>query len=165
VLAPIPVYGARFLARFWRVLFLKGVGWGAGEGFYNCWLLCALLLLCFATRRRERTKTNHTQPSSSSLQKPSSLQNKTKLPKVAWAVAYYLKIFVISAERIRARGYATLFEYVSNTEKKGVYAAIARRTPPQLRPPVVRFSVPKEGWHTFCFVRVFVCFFAPIPTA
>lgn len=55
---------------------------------------------------------------------------------VSWALAYYLKIFVVSAERIRERGYATLFTYVSNTEKKGVYAAIARRVHPDLRPPV-----------------------------
>ncbi|KAI8475416.1 MAG: hypothetical protein J3K34DRAFT_63001 [Monoraphidium minutum] len=78
---------------------------------------------------------------------------------VLWAVAYYLKIFVISAERIRLRGYATLFTYVANTEKKGVYAAIARCVTPALRPPVylllhllfccVTMSVSIAAWRSF----------------
>ncbi|WIA18630.1 hypothetical protein OEZ85_003336 [Tetradesmus obliquus] len=56
----------------------------------------------------------------------------------AWAVAYYLKIFVVSAERIRQRGYVTLFTYVTTTTK-GVYAAIAKRVPRQYRPQVYLF--------------------------
>jgi hypothetical protein len=57
---------------------------------------------------------------------------------LAWAVSYWLKIFVVSAERIRQRGYITLFTYVTTTTK-GVYAAIARRVPPNYRPQVYLF--------------------------
>eukprot|EP00879_Flechtneria_rotunda_P015404 GHRR01016106.1.p1 GENE.GHRR01016106.1~~GHRR01016106.1.p1 ORF type:complete len:374 (+),score=84.39 GHRR01016106.1:50-1171(+) len=60
------------------------------------------------------------------------------LPYVIWATAYYLKIFVVSAERIRQRGYITLFTYVTTTTK-GVYAAIAKRVPLKYRPQVYLF--------------------------
>lgn len=36
---------------------------------------------------------------------------------LAWAVAYYLKIFVFSAGKIKARGYVTLFTYVTSQRK------------------------------------------------
>ncbi|KAG2483513.1 hypothetical protein HYH03_017620 [Edaphochlamys debaryana] len=54
---------------------------------------------------------------------------------VAWAVAYYLKIFVFSRAKIQQRGYKTLFNYIT-TQKKGTFHAIARRIPPPLQPPV-----------------------------
>ncbi|GBF97737.1 hypothetical protein Rsub_10901 [Raphidocelis subcapitata] len=53
-----------------------------------------------------------------------------------WAAAYYCKVFVLSADKIRRLGYATLFTWVADPSKKGVYAAIARAVPPALRPPV-----------------------------
>ncbi len=31
---------------------------------------------------------------------------------LVWALSYYAKIFVISADKIRSRGYQTLFTYV-----------------------------------------------------
>eukprot|EP00878_Enallax_costatus_P012895 GHUV01013465.1.p1 GENE.GHUV01013465.1~~GHUV01013465.1.p1 ORF type:complete len:336 (+),score=54.06 GHUV01013465.1:169-1176(+) len=55
---------------------------------------------------------------------------------LAWAISYWLKIFVVSAERIKQRGYITLFTYVTTTTK-GVYAAIAKRVPNQYRPQVL----------------------------
>lgn len=50
-----------------------------------------------------------------------------------WAVSYFLTIFVFAAGRIKRRGYATLFNYVT-TQKRGTFAAIARRVPRPLQP-------------------------------
>jgi hypothetical protein len=80
------------------------------------------------------------------------------VPYAAWAVAYYLKIFVISAQRIKERGYATLFNYTT-TRTKGVYAAIAKRVPKPIQPVVYLLlhalfcattaSLAIACWHSF----------------
>lgn len=56
------------------------------------------------------------------------------LPYLAWAIMYYLKIFVLSATKIEQRGYATLFTYVT-TYPKQMFYAIAKRLPPPLFAP------------------------------
>ncbi|KAF8064677.1 hypothetical protein HT031_003479 [Scenedesmus sp. PABB004] len=86
------------------------------------------------------------------------------LPYVAWGGAYWLIIFVLCARRIRARQYATLFDYVSDTNKRGAYAAIARAVPPRLRPAVYQalhmcfcvatFVVAWACWHSFALHTV-----------
>jgi len=35
------------------------------------------------------------------------------LPYVAWAVFYYLKLFVVSSKKIREREYRTLYTYMT----------------------------------------------------
>ncbi|MEW5302047.1 MAG: hypothetical protein WDW36_004859 [Sanguina aurantia] len=76
----------------------------------------------------------------------------------AWAVAYYLKIFVISASRIKERGYQTLFGFVT-TQRKGVFHAIAKRVRPSVQPAVyfalhmlfclTTFVISIAAWHSY----------------
>ena len=54
------------------------------------------------------------------------------LPYLAWAVLYYLKIFVVSQKRISERKYATLFNYV--TSRKGIFAYVVLKFPRRLQP-------------------------------
>eukprot|EP00887_Chlorella_sp_A99_P004760 scaffold4.g4760.t1 len=42
------------------------------------------------------------------------------LPYLLWAVLYYIKIFVVSSQRIRDRGYHTLFSYI--TSRRSLYS-------------------------------------------
>lgn len=51
----------------------------------------------------------------------------------AWAVAYYLKLFVVSAAKIKAQGYQTLFTYVTSRHK-GTFHNIAKRIPQPWQP-------------------------------
>jgi hypothetical protein len=52
-----------------------------------------------------------------------------------WATAYYLKVFVVSADKIRRGGYQTLFSYVT-AARQGPFHAISRRVPPARQPLV-----------------------------
>lgn len=62
-----------------------------------------------------------------------------------WAVAYYAKIFIISSERIQARGYETLFKYITRNPQT-LPGRVTRSLPGWLAPLV--FMV----WHLiFCF--------------
>jgi hypothetical protein len=53
---------------------------------------------------------------------------------LAWAVLYYLKIFVVSSDRIQRRGYETLFKYVTDERRRSLYGAFVLRFPEKLRP-------------------------------
>uniref|UniRef100_A0A7S3QMQ2 Glycerophosphocholine acyltransferase 1 n=1 Tax=Dunaliella tertiolecta TaxID=3047 RepID=A0A7S3QMQ2_DUNTE len=50
---------------------------------------------------------------------------------MVWSVFYFGTIFVFAAERIKRRGYTTLFSYVT-TQKRGPFNSISRRIPPKL---------------------------------
>ncbi|KAF5839724.1 hypothetical protein DUNSADRAFT_18724 [Dunaliella salina] len=50
---------------------------------------------------------------------------------MVWSVFYFGTIFVFAAERIKRRGYTTLFSYVT-TQKRGPFNSITRRIPPKL---------------------------------
>lgn len=50
------------------------------------------------------------------------------LPYALWAVAYYIKIFVVSSRRIQERGYHTLFRYMTR-KPRSLFGRLARATP------------------------------------
>lgn len=50
-----------------------------------------------------------------------------------WAVAYYVKIFVVSSEKIQKKGYETLFQYVTRS-RKSVFGAVVLRFPEKYQP-------------------------------
>ena len=50
------------------------------------------------------------------------------LPYAMWAVAYYVKIFVVSSSRIQERGYHTLFKYMTR-KPKSFFGRLARALP------------------------------------
>lgn len=56
------------------------------------------------------------------------------LPYIAWAVFYYLKIFVFSAKKIQQRNYETLYVYVMS--KKGLFSTVVSKSPRSLQPAV-----------------------------
>lgn len=53
-------------------------------------------------------------------------------PYVAWALLYYLKVFVISSKKISDKGYETLFSWM--TSKKGGFASLVLRFPRPMQP-------------------------------
>ena len=57
-------------------------------------------------------------------------------PYLLWSVTYYLKIFVISREKVQQENYATLFKYMTKN-KKALAARIVLRASPayQVIPP------------------------------
>ncbi|EFJ48676.1 hypothetical protein VOLCADRAFT_90892 [Volvox carteri f. nagariensis] len=62
---------------------------------------------------------------------------------VAWALAYYLKIFVFSRAKIQQRGYRTLFNYVTTQKKPPVYLFL------HLCFCATTFAVAMLCWHSF----------------
>lgn len=56
------------------------------------------------------------------------------LPYLLWAVLYYIKIFVVSSQRIRDRGYHTLFSYI--TSRRSLYSKVVLHSPKRLQPLV-----------------------------
>lgn len=57
------------------------------------------------------------------------------LPYIIWAVAYYIKIFIISSNKIQQRNYETLFRYVTS-RRTGLFAIIVLKFPPKFQPVV-----------------------------
>jgi len=57
------------------------------------------------------------------------------VPYGIWAILYYLKIFVISSDKISTRGYETLFTWLTS-RKTGLFALVILKFPRQLQPVV-----------------------------
>lgn len=55
------------------------------------------------------------------------------LPYLLWAIAYYVKIFMISSEKIQQRGYETLFAFTTANERS-LFARAIRKAPKRWQP-------------------------------
>ena len=53
-------------------------------------------------------------------------------PYLIWAILYFMKIFVISSQKIQSRQYETLYNYV--TSQKGLFSVVVLRFPRKLQP-------------------------------
>lgn len=53
-------------------------------------------------------------------------------PYLIWAILYFMKIFVISSQKIQSRQYETLYNYV--TSRKGLFSVVVLRFPRKLQP-------------------------------
>ena len=51
-------------------------------------------------------------------------------PYLLWSVTYYLKIFVISRERVQQENYQTLFKYMTKNKKALAAKIVLRASPP-----------------------------------
>ncbi|KAK9841696.1 hypothetical protein WJX74_010260 [Apatococcus lobatus] len=90
------------------------------------------------------------------------------IPYLIWAVLYYIKIFMVSSEKIQKRGYETLFRYCTENRKSAVSKFVARY-PTKYQPlaymglhltlTAATFAVAKIWWnyyHAHTFFLVFV---------
>lgn len=80
---------------------------------------------------------------------PSHVDINTACSYALWAVAYYAKIFVISSERIQARGYETLFKYITRNPRS-LPGRVSRSLPGWLAPLVFM------TWHVIFCLTCFV---------
>jgi hypothetical protein len=88
------------------------------------------------------------------------------LPYALWAVAYYVKIFIISSTRIQERGYHTLFRYMTR-KPQSFYGRLARALPGWASALLfmlwhvgfcaVTFVVTWAMWQSFWLNTTFIC--------
>lgn len=89
------------------------------------------------------------------------------LPYLLWAVAYYIKIFVISSDKIQKRGYETLYQFACQNEKS-LFGRVVLKAPKRLQPLVymvmhmalvtLTFLLARLFWESFAAHTIFLLF-------
>jgi len=55
------------------------------------------------------------------------------LPYLAWAILYYIKVFVVSSTKIQERGYETLYQFATANDRS-LFGRVVLRAPKRLQP-------------------------------
>lgn len=76
------------------------------------------------------------------------------LPYLLWAIAYYIKIFVVSSKKIQARGYETLYQFATANDRS-LFGLVVLRAPMRLRPLVYMVMHMALVTLTFLLARLF----------